>query len=113
MTMKIFAPKFQTWLKSCVEEYDALSGMVHLHLRNRWRRHRCTIPETLELLHHRLSAMTAGCLLHRLLQQLLVLPKLTLLESARKPKPTPAPLASQLPSWSVFCKANAQCEHDR
>ena len=29
-------------------------------------------------------------------------------ESARRPKPTPAPLASQLPSWSVFCKAR-QC----
>ena len=51
------------------------------------------------------SAMTAGCLLHRLLQQLLVLPKLKLLESARQPKPTPAPLASELLSWSVFCKA--------
>jgi hypothetical protein len=35
MKMKIFAPKFQTWLKSCVEEYDALSGTVHLFLRDR------------------------------------------------------------------------------
>ncbi len=33
--MKIFAPKFQTWLKSCVKENDALSGTVHLFLRGR------------------------------------------------------------------------------
>ncbi len=33
--MKIFAPKFQTWLKSYVEANDALSGTVHLFLRGR------------------------------------------------------------------------------
>lgn len=35
MTLKIFAPKFQTWLKSYVEENGALSGTVHLFLRGR------------------------------------------------------------------------------
>ena len=35
MTMKIFAPKFQSWLKAYVEENDALSGTVHLYLRGR------------------------------------------------------------------------------
>lgn len=35
MTLKIFAPKFQTWLKSYVEDHGALSGTVHLFLRGR------------------------------------------------------------------------------
>jgi hypothetical protein len=35
MTMKIFPPKYQTWLKNCVESHEALSGTVHLFLRGR------------------------------------------------------------------------------
>jgi hypothetical protein len=33
--MKIFAPKFQSWIKAYVERHDALSGTVHLFLKER------------------------------------------------------------------------------
>lgn len=31
----LFAPKFQTWIKNLVETHDALSGTVHLYLKER------------------------------------------------------------------------------
>jgi hypothetical protein len=33
--MKIFAPKFQTWIKNYVDTHNAFSGTVHLYLKGR------------------------------------------------------------------------------